>query len=94
MAQKGGSNFHLDSSFQPAEITKIAVILFIPALICTMGKEIKPWKGVIRVLAWGGFSAAVVYLITDNLSTAIIVIGNNLYHDICTHIRRRRYLSA
>ena len=60
---------------QPAEITKIAVILFIPALICTMGKEIKPWKGVIRVLAWGGFSAAVVYLITDNLSTAIIVMG-------------------
>ena len=40
-----------------------------------MGKEIKPWKGVIRVLAWGGFSAAVVYLITDNLSTAIIVMG-------------------
>ena len=60
---------------QPAEIAKIAVILFIPALICTMGKEIKPWKGVIRVLAWGGFSAAVVYLITDNLSTAIIVMG-------------------
>ena len=60
---------------QPAEIAKIAVILFIPALICTMGKEIKPWRGVIRVLAWGGFSAAVVYLITDNLSTAIIVMG-------------------
>ena len=60
---------------QPAELAKIAVILFIPALICTMGKEIKPWRGVIRVLAWGGFSAAVVYLITDNLSTAIIVMG-------------------
>ena len=40
-----------------------------------MGKDIKTWMGVIRVLAWGGFSAAVVYLITDNLSTAIIVMG-------------------
>ena len=40
---------------QPAEIAKIAVILFIPALICTMGKEIKPWRGVIRVLAWEDF---------------------------------------
>ena len=35
----------------------------------------KQGGGVIRVLAWGGFSAAVVYLITDNLSTAIIVMG-------------------
>lgn len=61
--------------FQPAEVTKIAVILFIPVLICAMGKEMRPLKGIIKVLAWGGFSAACVYLLTDNLSTAIIVMG-------------------
>ena len=68
---------------QPAEIAKIAVILFIPALICTMGKEIKPWRGVIRVLAWGGFSAAVV---SDNrqFEYSDYRDGNNLYHDICS----------
>ena len=60
---------------QPAEIAKIAIILFIPALICTMGREIKTLEGIVKVLAWGDFSAAVVFIITENLSTAIIVMG-------------------
>ena len=60
---------------QPAEIAKIAIILFIPALICTMGREIKTLEGIVKVLAWGAFSAAVVFIITENLSTAIIVMG-------------------
>lgn len=60
---------------QPAEIAKIAVILFIPVLICNLGKDIKTWKGIRKVLLWGGFSAACVLFLTDNLSTAIIVMG-------------------
>ena len=31
--------------FQPAEVTKIAVIVFIPVVICQLGKEIKTLKG-------------------------------------------------
>lgn len=62
-------------TLQPAEIAKIAVILFIPVVICQMGKHIKPLAGVIRVLAWGGVSSACVLFLTDNLSTAIIVAG-------------------
>ena len=61
--------------FQPAELAKIAVILFIPLLICKIGKQITTLEGVIKVLVWGGISAACVYLLTDNLSTAIIVMG-------------------
>jgi len=62
-------------TLQPAEIAKIAVILFIPMLICQMGKQIKPLAGVIKVLVWGGISSACVFFLTDNLSTAIIVAG-------------------
>ena len=64
-----------EQQLQPAEIAKIAIILFIPALICTMGREIKTLEGIEKVLAWGAFSAAVVFIITENLSTAIIVMG-------------------
>ena len=64
-----------EQQLQPAEIAKIAIILFIPALICTMGREIKTLEGIVKVLAWGAFSAAVVFIITENLSTAIIVMG-------------------
>ncbi|MDY5987094.1 MAG: putative peptidoglycan glycosyltransferase FtsW [Lachnoclostridium sp.] len=61
--------------FQPSEVAKIAVILFIPVIICQMGKEINSLYGVIKVMVWGGISAACVYFLTDNLSTAIIVFG-------------------
>lgn len=60
---------------QPAEVAKIAVILFIPVLLCQMGKEIRTLQGIGRVLLWGGFSSACVLFLTDNLSTAIIVFG-------------------
>lgn len=62
-------------TLQPAEVAKIAVIIFIPALICQMGKKFVPWSGVIKVLVWGGISSACVLFLTDNLSTAIIVAG-------------------
>lgn len=54
---------------------KIAVILFIPYLICKMGKKMYTWKGRLTVLAWGAVAAFGVYYLTDNLSTAIIVLG-------------------
>ncbi len=64
------------ASFQPSEVAKVAVILFIPVLICQMGKEIQTFRGSMRiVLLWGGFTALCVYFLTDNLSTAIIVLG-------------------
>ena len=62
-------------TLQPAEIAKIAVILFIPMMICQMGKQIKPLAGIIKVLVWGLTSSACVFFLTDNLSTAIIVAG-------------------
>lgn len=60
---------------QPSEIAKIAVILFIPVVICNLGKEIKTFKGIRKVLLWGGIAAVCVLVLTDNLSTAIIVMG-------------------
>lgn len=62
-------------TLQPAEVAKIAVILFIPVIICQMGRQIQPLAGIIKVLMWGGVSSACVLFLTDNLSTAIIVAG-------------------
>ena len=62
-------------SFQPSEIMKIAVILFLSCLICKMGKNIQTWKGCCVVLGFGGIAALGVYKLTDNLSTAVIVFG-------------------
>lgn len=62
-------------TLQPSEITKIAVILFISYELCRMGKKISTREGIIRVLAFGAVAAAGVLFLTDNLSTAIIVMA-------------------
>lgn len=65
----------LGQQFQPSELAKIAVILFIPVVICKMGKEFRSLQGAAKTLAWGGVCAAAVLFLTDNLSTAVIVFG-------------------
>lgn len=64
-----------DLTMQPAEVTKIAIIMFIPLLICKTGKRIKDWEEFGKIFLWGAAAAAGVYFLTDNLSTAIIVLG-------------------
>lgn len=60
---------------QPAEVTKMAVILYIPFLVCRTGKYIEKWDNLKELLIWGGAAAAGVLFLTDNLSSAIIVFG-------------------
>ena len=61
--------------FQPSEVMKIAIIVFIPYLICKIGDKIHTRKGVLAILAWGFAAFYGVFSWTDNLSTAVIVLG-------------------
>ena len=54
---------------------KIATVVFIPALICKLGEKLRKKEGVLCVLIWGGIGTAGVLFLTDNLSTAVIVMG-------------------
>ena len=65
----------MDQQFQSSEVAKIAIIVYIPLLLCKLGKEVHTLQGIVHILIWGGFSAVCVYFMTDNLSTAIIVMG-------------------
>ncbi|HIU75236.1 MAG TPA: cell division protein FtsW [Candidatus Pelethocola excrementipullorum] len=65
----------LGIQFQPSEIAKIAVILFIPVVIIKMGKQIKSFKAVFLLLIIGGMQALGAKVFTDNLSTALIILG-------------------
>lgn len=67
--------FPVIQRFQPSEITKIAMILFIPYLICKFRKKAYTKKGALQILLFGILAAAGVFVLTENLSTAIIVFG-------------------
>ena len=64
-----------NQTLQPSEVTKLAIVIFIPLLICKAGKRIKDWKVFGAIFLWGAIAAAGVFFLTDNLSTAGIVMG-------------------
>ncbi len=84
----------LGQQLQPAEITKIAVILFIPVLICQMGKDIKTLKGMGQVFVWGLAAAGCVFVLTENLSTAIIVMGITCVMIFVVHPKTRPFIAV
>ena len=65
----------LGQQMQPSEVMKIAIILFIPYLICQAGSKVKQPKEALKIFAWGVAAALGVYKLTDNMSTGIIVLG-------------------
>ncbi|MDD6660942.1 MAG: FtsW/RodA/SpoVE family cell cycle protein [Lachnospiraceae bacterium] len=62
-------------SFQPAEFAKVAVILFLPFLLIKIGKNIRTLKATLTVAAFGLLAVGLTYIFTDNLSTALIILG-------------------
>lgn len=62
-------------SIQPAEIAKLGMILFLASLICRMGKSIRTGKGFLTVLAVPMPIVLLVWKVTENMSSAIIIFG-------------------
>lgn len=65
----------LGISIQPAEIAKLAMILFLASFICSLGKAIRTNKGFLVVLCIPLPICALVWFITENMSSAIIIFG-------------------
>ncbi|WP_292144392.1 FtsW/RodA/SpoVE family cell cycle protein [Butyrivibrio sp.] len=62
-------------SIQPAEIAKFAVIVFSATLVISLKKKLLEPKGFGTMLAFPAFLSLLVYGITKNLSSAIIIMG-------------------
>lgn len=60
---------------QPAEIAKLCMILFFAALVCRLGKNIRKIKGILIMVAFAIPHFLAIYLVTDNMSSAIIILG-------------------
>lgn len=66
---------NLGMSVQPAEVAKLCMILFLASFICKMGKGIRSMKGFCVVLAVPLPICLMVWKITNNMSSAIIIFG-------------------
>ena len=61
-------------------------------MICQVGKKINTLEGVVRVLCWGALSAACVFFLTENLSTAIIVFGISFLMVFTVHPKKALFI--
>ena len=60
---------------QPAEIVKLALIISLAAFITLSGKNMQKLKNNIAYIIMTGLAAGMIFFITNNLSTAIIIVG-------------------
>ena len=78
--------------FQPAEIAKIAVIITLSYLIVQMGKRVQTLKATMVLLGVGGFQALLAYVLTENLSTAMIIFGITVGLVFIAHPKTRPFV--
>lgn len=70
---------NLGVSLQPAEVAKVGLIIFLAAKVARMGaKRLATGRGLISLFMPAAVISLMVYVITDNLSSAIIIMS------ICT----------
>ena len=62
-------------SLQPAEVAKLAMILFLAVMVCKMRKGIRTTKGFFLVLMTPVPIVLMVWKITSNMSSAIIIMA-------------------
>lgn len=62
-------------NLQPAEVAKLCMILFLATMVCKMGKGVRKMKGFLFMILLPMPVVLEVYLITKNLSSAIIILG-------------------
>ncbi|MCM1113322.1 MAG: putative lipid II flippase FtsW [Muribaculum sp.] len=60
---------------QPAEIAKVCMILFLAVMVCKMGKSVRTLKGFAIMMAMPLPIALELYIVTKNLSSALIVMA-------------------
>ncbi|MGI6006376.1 MAG: FtsW/RodA/SpoVE family cell cycle protein [Ruminococcus sp.] len=82
----------LGIQFQPSEMAKIAIITYLPVVIISMGRKMKTLKGVIVLLILGVIQAGGAYLLTDNLSTGLIIGGITVILIFISHPRTAPFL--
>lgn len=71
--------------FQVAEPIKLIMIVFMAALIVSKGRHLKSWGSMIRMIIPSAIVSALVLKISDNMSTAAILLGTAVFMVYVVH---------
>ena len=62
-------------SLQPAEVAKLCMIIFLAYFICVLGRNVYKLKAFSMVILFSAPIVVMIWKITSNLSSAIIILG-------------------
>lgn len=82
----------LGIKFQPSEIAKIAIIVYLPVVIISMGRTVKTLRGVAFLLVLGAVQAGGAFILTQNLSTGLIIGGITVVIIFVSHPKTAPFL--
>lgn len=71
--------------FQVAEPVKLIMIVFMATLIAAKGRHLKGWIPMFRLLIPSGIIAVMLWKISDNMSTATILLGTAVFMIYVVH---------
>ena len=68
-------DFHIGITFQPAEVAKLGIIIYLASVITKLGKNLRTVKGIAIVMIPPVIVALMIWKISNNMSSAVIVLG-------------------
>lgn len=83
---------NLGIKFQPSEMAKITVVLLLVYEITRMGREFRTFAGIVRLSLVGIIAAGAAFFFTDNLSTALIILGISIGVMFVAHPKTKEFL--
>lgn len=78
---------------QPAEIVKLCMILFLACLVCKLGRKAGTFKGFLLMFIAPLPQALMIWKITSNLSSAIIVMGISILMIFVADPHYKKYIA-
>lgn len=78
--------------FQVAEPVKLIMIVFMATLIAAKGTHLKSWSSMIKMIIPSGIVAVMIWKISDNMSTAAILLGTAVFMIYVVHPEQWKFI--
>lgn len=78
--------------FQVAEPVKLIMIVFMAALIVSRRRHLKSWFSMVRMVIPSGIIAVLIWKISDNMSTAAILLGTAVFMIYVVHPEQWKFI--
>lgn len=78
--------------FQVAEPIKLIMIVFMAALIVSRRRHLRSWLSMIRILIPSGIVSVLIWKISDNMSTATILLGTAVFMLYVVHPEQWKFI--